>query len=99
MAVKRNRTPSKYVGYGLYLYSLGLSYRNTSKALFRFVRSHASIWKWIQKYRPKRIKRKRKRTTEFIIDETMIKIGSNTCGFELQESESKEILGISVSKE
>ena len=56
MVVKRNRTPSKYVGYGLYLYFLGLSYRNTSKALSRFVkRSHVSIWKWIQKYRPTQV--------------------------------------------
>ena len=31
MVVKRNRTHSKYVGYGLYLYFLGLSYRNTSR--------------------------------------------------------------------
>jgi hypothetical protein len=32
----------------LYLYFLGLSYRNTSKALSRFVkRSHVFIWKWI----------------------------------------------------
>ena len=101
MVVKRNRTPSKYVGYGLYLYFLGLSYRNTSKALSRFVkRSHVSIWKWIQKYRPKRIKRKRKRTTEFIIDETMIKSGSNYMWIWVAiEPESKEILGISVSKE
>ena len=101
MVVKRNRTPSKYVGYGLYLYFLGLSYRNTSKALSRFVkRSHVSIWKWIQKYRPKRIMRKRKRTTEFIIDETMIKIGSNYMWiWDAIESESKKILRISISKE
>ena len=103
MVVKRNRTPSKHVGYGLYLYFLGLSYRNTSKALSRFVRrSHVSIWKWIQKYRPKRIKRKRKQTTEFIIDETMIKMGSDYMWIWVWveiESESKEILGISVSKE
>ena len=29
----RNRTPSKLIGYGLYLYFLGLSFRNTAKAL------------------------------------------------------------------
>ena len=44
--------------------------------------------------------RKRKRTTEFIIDETMIKIGSNYMWIWVAiEPESKEILGISVSKE
>jgi hypothetical protein len=34
---KRNRTSAKYVCYGLYLYFLGLSFRNTSKALSPFV--------------------------------------------------------------
>ncbi|WP_458720458.1 hypothetical protein [Candidatus Nitrosocosmicus sp. R] len=38
MSIKRKRTPSKYIGYGLYLYFLGLSYRNTSKALAQFVK-------------------------------------------------------------
>jgi hypothetical protein len=35
---KRNRTSVKDIGYALYLYFLGLSYRNTSKALSRFIR-------------------------------------------------------------
>ncbi len=40
---KRNRTSAKDIGYALYLYFLGLSYRNTSKALSRFIRrSHVS---------------------------------------------------------
>ncbi|MDN5845027.1 MAG: hypothetical protein L0H53_01995 [Candidatus Nitrosocosmicus sp.] len=57
MVNKRNRTPSSYIGYGLYLYFLGLSYRNTSKALSYLhivSRSHVAIWKWIQKYHPKK---------------------------------------------
>ncbi len=61
MHIKGNRTPSKYIGYGLYLYFLGLSYRNTSKALARFVkRSHVSIWNWIQKYHPKKYHQREK---------------------------------------
>ena len=48
----RNRTPSNIIGYGLYLYFLGLSFRNTSKAL-SFLKiakiSHVSIWNWLQK--------------------------------------------------
>ena len=44
----RNRTPSEYIGYGLYLYLLdGLSFRNSAKALsfLQIVkRSHVSIW-------------------------------------------------------
>ncbi len=53
----RNRTSSKIVGYGLHLYFLGLSFRNTAKALsfLKIVKiSHVSIWKWIQKYRPQK---------------------------------------------
>jgi transposase-like protein len=53
--------------YSLYLYFLGLSYRSTAKALDRFVeRSHVSIWKWMQKCKPK-ISTKRKKIKEFII--------------------------------
>ncbi|MGD9533517.1 MAG: hypothetical protein AB7V56_07095 [Candidatus Nitrosocosmicus sp.] len=33
MSSTRNRTPSEYIGYGLYLYFLGLSLRNVVKAL------------------------------------------------------------------
>ena len=42
----RNRTPSQIIGYGLYLYFLGLSFRNTAKALsfLQIVKiSHVSI--------------------------------------------------------
>ena len=64
--------------YSLYLYFLGLSLRNTSKALVIFrdkKRSYASVWNWIQRfgsyniYKPKRI-------SAFIIDETLIQIGN-----------------------
>ena len=39
-------------------------------------RSHVSIWKWIQKYKPKKVANKRKKVEEFIVDETQIKIGA-----------------------
>jgi putative transposase len=101
MQIKRNRTPSKYIGYGLYLYFLGLSYRSTSKALSRFAkRSHVAIWKWIQRYRPKKITAKRKRISEFIIDETLLKVGSSYMWVWVAiEPKAKKILGISMSKE
>ncbi|MGD9535047.1 MAG: DDE-type integrase/transposase/recombinase [Candidatus Nitrosocosmicus sp.] len=101
MHIKRNRTPLKYIGYGLYLYFLGLSYRNTSKALAQFVkRSHVAIWKWIQRYKPKKIARKRKRISEFIIDETLVKIGSAYMWIWVAiELKSKEILALNISKE
>ena len=57
-----NRTSSKISGYGLYLYFLGLSIRNTAKALslLHLVKiSHlVSIWNWIQKYKPHKLKKK-----------------------------------------
>ena len=40
---KRNRTSAKDIGYALYLYFLGLSYRNKLKALSRFIRSHVFL--------------------------------------------------------
>ncbi|HXT83486.1 MAG TPA: hypothetical protein VN704_04010 [Verrucomicrobiae bacterium] len=45
----RNRTPSNIIGYRLYLYFLGLSFRNTSKVLFLKIAkiSHISIWNWL----------------------------------------------------
>ena len=32
-------------------------------------------WKWIQKYKPQKIFSKRKRISEFIIDEKLLKVG------------------------
>jgi transposase-like protein len=32
--------------------------------------------KWIKKYKPKKVSSKRKKSNEFIIDETQIKVGS-----------------------
>ena len=64
--------------YSLYLYFLGLSLRNTSKALVIFKdekRSYVSVWNWIQRFGSSQIY-KRKRTSAFIIDETLIKIGN-----------------------
>jgi hypothetical protein len=82
---KRNRTSAKDIGYALYSYFLGLSYRNTSKALSRFIRrSHVFIWKWIQHYKPERISFKRSKISKFIIDETYkLKLDKITFGFEL----------------
>jgi putative transposase len=98
----RNRTPSKCIGYGLYLYFLGLSFRNAAKALsfLQIVnRSHVSIWKWIQKYKPKKISMKRTQIQEYIIDETIIKVGSEYIWLWVAiEQKDKEILSISLLK-
>jgi putative transposase len=75
--VNRNRTPSEYIGYGLYLYFSGLSLRRTYERLSCFVkRNHVSVWNWIQKYHPQKISSKRKKVADFIVDETIIKAGS-----------------------
>ncbi|MBA3977847.1 MAG: IS6 family transposase [Nitrosopumilus sp.] len=98
----RNRTPSEYIGYGLYLYFSGLSLRRASERLSScFVkRNHVSIWNWIQKYKPKKLSNKRKRIEEYIIDETIIKVGSDYMWLWIAiEPEDREILGINISLE
>ena len=65
--------------YSLYLLFLGLSLRNTSKALVIFKdnkRSHISVWNWIQRFAEYPIY-KHKRISAFIIDETVIQIGNH----------------------
>jgi putative transposase len=98
---QRQRTKLQDVAYSLYLYFLGLSYRNTAKALQRFVyRSHVSIWKWIQKYRPKMASNKSKKIHEFIIDETQIKVGSRYVWLWVAiEPTNRQILQIDISFE
>lgn len=40
--------------YALYLHFLGLSFRNTSRALEPFAeRSHIAVWQWVQRFDPK----------------------------------------------
>ena len=55
-----------------------MSLRNTSKALVIFrdeKRSHIAVWNWIQRFGSLQIY-KRKRISAFIIDETVIQVGS-----------------------
>ena len=84
----------------VYLYFLGLSYRNTSKALSQFVkRSHVGVWKWIQTNKPKKITRKIIRISEFIIDETLVKIGSTYMWMWVDiERENKHILAVTIKR-
>ena len=104
MFSKRNRTSSWYIESGLYLYFLGLSTRGVSKALFflnKVKRSHhVAIWKWIQKYHPRKIISKRKRISEHVIDETILKVGSEYIWLWIAiEPENRQILALSISKE
>ena len=99
--ITRNRTPSKYVCYGLYLYFSGLSLRRTSERLsYFFKRNHVSIWNWIQKYKPQRISYSRRKITEYIVDETLIKVGAEYIWLWVAiEPKDKEILALTISKE
>jgi putative transposase len=104
MFSKRNRTSPLDIDHALYLYFLGLSTRSVSKAIFRLnkvKRSHVAIWKWIQKYKPHKVSSiKRKRVSEFIVDETLIKVGPEYIWLWVTiEPENREILALSISKE
>jgi putative transposase len=102
MLTKRSRTPSKYIIYALQLYFSGLSLRRTSQQLSCFIkRNHISIWKWIQHYKPMKIlQRKRKKVQEFIVDETLLKVGSQYVWVWVAiEPLAKVILGIRISFE
>ena len=99
---ERNRTSTVIVLYSLYLYFLGLSLRNTSKALDIFddeKRSHIAVWNWIQRFGSLPIC-KRKRVSAFIIDETVIQIGWKQFWLWICiEPIHKSVLGIYISEE
>lgn len=104
MISKRNRTPSQYIGYSLYLYFLGLSLRNVVKALSYLhlvKRSHVSIWKWIQKFRSKNLSLpKRNKISEYIVDETLVKVGSEYIWLWVAiDPENRQILAQNITKE
>jgi putative transposase len=98
----RNKTPPEYIYHGLYFYFCGLSLRKASRilSLYFIKRNHVSIWNWIQKYKPQKISSIKKKIKEFIIDETLIKVGSELVWlWVVIELESKRIVGITISKE
>jgi putative transposase len=97
----RNKTPSKYVYYGLYLYFSGLSLRRTSERLSCYIqRNHVSVWNWIQRYKPQRIFIRSKKISEYIVDETLLKVGPEYIWLWIAiEPENKQILALSISKE
>jgi len=103
MINKRNRTSSSDIGRALYLYFLGLSTRGVAKAMFylhKVKRSHVAIWNWIQKCHPRKISSKRKKMEEYIVDETLIKVGSKLVWlWVVIEPETRQILALSISNE
>ncbi len=104
MSNKRNRTPSDYIGYGLYLYFLGLSLRNVVKALSYLhivKRSHVSIWKWIQNFRHRKISStRRNKISEYIVDETILQVGPEYIWLWVAiEPENGQILAQDITQE
>ena len=99
--ISRNRTPSKYVYYGLHLYFSGLSLRKASERLSHlYKRNHVSIWNWIQKYQPQKLKSTRRRILEYVVDETMLKVGSEYIWLWVAiEPRNRQILALNISKE
>ena len=97
----RNRTRLEDMIYAIHLYFDGLSLRKTSKALSRFVkRSHTAIRDWIQKYQPQKISSKKRMISEYIIDEALIKIGSDCIWLWVaMEPKNKQILALTISME
>jgi transposase-like protein len=59
-------------------YFSDLSLRKVSQQhLSPFIkRNHVSIWNWIQHYKPERLFHRKRRIYEFIVDETLIKVGT-----------------------
>ena len=100
---ERERTPAEVILYALYLYFLGLSFRNTSKAIQPFEkerggRSHVAIWKWVQRFNPRRLYCC-KRVAAFLIDETRVQIGSDQVWLWIAvEPIHRKILGVYISK-
>ena len=98
---ERKRTSTIVVMYSLYLYFLGLSLRNTSKALDIFndeKRSHIAVWNWIQRFGSSHIYKKKK-VSALIIDETVIQIGNSHYWLWICiEPVHKSVLGIYISE-
>jgi putative transposase len=98
---ERERTSAEVILYALYLYFLGLSFRSTSKAIQPFGeegRSHVAIWKWVQRFNPRRLYCC-KRVSAFLIDETMLQIGPDQAWLWVAvEPIHKQILGVYISR-
>ena len=68
--------------------------------LHKVRRSHVAIWNWIQKCHPRKISPKRKKIEEYLVDETLIQVGSELVWLWVAiEPENREILALSISKE
>ncbi|MGH2623667.1 MAG: DDE-type integrase/transposase/recombinase [Sphingobacterium sp.] len=60
----------------------------------------AKKWNWIQKYHPRKVFSNKKRISEYIVDETLLKVGSEYVWLWVAiEPENRHILAVTVSRE
>src|ERR1700730_13595427 len=99
LPVQRERTRPHVILYALYLYFLGLSFRDVSSALDPFGgRSHTAVWKWVQRYEPHQMFDV-KRVQAFLVDETYVQVGSfEAWVWVAVEPVHRYILGIYLSR-
>jgi putative transposase len=58
------------------------------------------MWNWIQKYHPQKLSYRRKKITEYVVDETLVKVGSEFIWLWVAiEPENRQILALNISKE
>lgn len=62
--------------------------------------NHVSIWNWSQHYKPQKLFHMKRRIYEFIVDETLIKVGNELVWVWIAiELKDKTTLGICISYE
>lgn len=99
---ERERTSTELIMYALYLYFLGLSFRNTAKAIGPFVeggsRSHVAVWYWVQQFDPKHLY-PCKRVSAFLIDESQVQVGGYPAWLWIAiEPIHRVVLGVHISR-
>lgn len=69
--------------------------------LHKVKRSHVPIWKWIQKFHPQKLSSiRRKKISEYIVDETILKVGSGYIWIWIAvEPENIQILAQNITQE
>jgi putative transposase len=97
---KRNRTFSKYIYYALKLYFSGLFLRKTSEHLSPFIKRNHFLFGTGFSNISQVMYLKRKKVSEFIIDETLLKVSNEFVWLWIAiEPIDKIILGIHISFE
>ena len=97
----RERTPIEIMLYAIYLYLLGLSLRNVSKALLmlKVRRSHEAIRKWIHRFASYAYEWLRSmHARKVVVDETAINIGGRRYWlWSALEPENRAVVSIHIS--